>query len=92
MTDDRARKLSELQSFLLQANLADDEVFRTVCCRVSSDLELSSSDLSSALGVSRPTVSRWMCGVTAPHPAMREPIRRFALRRLARLVSMAKGG
>lgn len=71
-----------LRDHLENADLTDDAVYADTVRKVMEVLNLSVSDIGCALCVSRPTVSRWARGVTAPHEMMREPIRRYARRML----------
>jgi len=77
-------RLTILREFLVGADLSKDDVFAHVVRCAVDDLGLTPGELGNALSVSRPTVERWMGGVTAPHPLMREPIRRFMMRKIAR--------
>lgn len=72
--------LEMLRDHLEKADLTDDAVYADTVRKVMEVLDLSVSNVACALHVSKPTVSRWARGVTAPHEMMREPIRRFALR------------
>lgn len=71
-----------LRDFVTRADLSNDDVFAHVVRCAVDDLGLAAADVGNTLSVSRPTVERWMRGTIAPHVAMREPIRRFMLRKL----------
>jgi hypothetical protein len=73
----------EFKNFIENANLSDDAVFASVVKEILDYFQILPGDIGNSLRVSRPTIMRWKNGVTSPHPLMREPIRRFALRNLA---------
>jgi DNA-binding transcriptional regulator YiaG len=76
----KPEQLKMLHEFLVNADLTRDGVYADAVRKVMEVLDLTPSDICCALHVSRPTVSRWARGVTAPHELAREPLRRFALR------------
>lgn len=45
-------------------------------------LEMSNEELADELGVSRPTVTRWIQGKNLPHPGMRRPVLKFVIDKL----------
>ncbi len=81
-----ANDYGSLRAYVQKADFSNDAVFTEVVQRVVQELQLLPADVGSALRVSRPTISRWIHGVTVPHPAVREPFRRYALRRIDALV------
>lgn len=83
-------RYEDLRAFLDRAELSDDRVFAEAVSLVVETFGLPLGELGNALSVSRPTISRWMDGKTAPHPAMREPVRTFARRRLETLARQKK--
>lgn len=52
----------------------DDATFKEMIERCFAHAKLVDKDLSDALGVSRPTVTRWRNGVCAPHTALRKTV------------------
>lgn len=85
----------EVRRLITEADLYDDDEFRAMVYTMffaidwghdSDDVDATAAILSNELGVSRPTVLRWLGGITAPHVVMREPVRRCALSRIDKLV------
>jgi transcriptional regulator with XRE-family HTH domain len=70
----RREALTQLRSEALAANITDDAKFHELIARCRTVLEMTDRDISEALNVSRPTVSRWIAGKNLPHRAMRKPI------------------
>ena len=75
-------RLTDLREFIVSADLSKDDVFAHVVRCAVDDLGFTPGEVGNALWVSRPTVERWMRGATAPHHLMREPVRRFMLRKI----------
>jgi hypothetical protein len=70
----REESLKDLRERVALANMRDDELFHDIFREAKFLLELSDTNISEALLVSRPTVNRWANGRNLPHPAMRKPI------------------
>lgn len=70
----REVQLRSLLKRVQSADPRDDNEFRTVFCEAKLLLEMSDTDVSEILLVSRPTVNRWTNGRNLPHTAMRRPI------------------
>ena len=80
-------RIKELESFIAELtakNSTDLDLFRGLIGRSQELLALSDSDLSREFTVSRPTISRWKNGVSAPQPLMRKMV-------LDRLAKKTKG-
>jgi transcriptional regulator with XRE-family HTH domain len=60
----------------------DDALFADLVREAMAALELSDSDLARQFGMSRPSVTRWRNGRTAPHPAMRAKVFKALLTRV----------
>lgn len=71
---------------LMTADLADDATYTRIINLCAVVLEIEDNEIATALGVSRPTVARWMNSITRPHPAAREPVRRFFMKRLDEII------
>lgn len=56
------------------SRVTDDATFKEMIERCFAHAKLVDKDLSDALGVSRPTVTRWRNGVCAPHTALRKTV------------------
>ncbi len=79
----RVHALEELATSLKGfASTEDRAAFSRLFSDAQAILELDDSELAGMLRVSRPTISRWARGESAPHSLGREP----ALRLLADLV------
>jgi transcriptional regulator with XRE-family HTH domain len=77
---ERVKMLELLAGTLRSFNGVEDrEAFSRLFHAAQTILEFDDLELARALRVSRPTVSRWTRGESAPHPLGREP----ALRLLA---------
>ena len=70
----REESLKDLRERVASANMRDDELFHDIFRGARRLLELSDTDISETLLVSRPTVNRWANGRNLPRPAMRKPI------------------
>lgn len=70
----RHEALTQLRSEARVASITDDAKFHELITRCRTILEMTDRDISEALNVSRPTVSRWIAGKNLPHPAMRKSI------------------
>jgi hypothetical protein len=77
----------ELKARIENADLTDDKTYMKVVDDVLYTLRLHEADVGNALHVSTPTVHRWRRGVTAPHELAREPIRRFAMRKIEEVLA-----
>lgn len=77
--------LEAMRAFIEAADLERDDVYSAAVRSVIRGLAIEPGTLGDAMSCSVPTVRRWMNGVTVPHPGMRESLRRYALRRYARL-------
>lgn len=77
-------KLSELSQHyfdLLNANSEDSNMFYELINKSFKLLEFSDLDVAVRFGMSKPSVSRWKNGRTAPHPAMRPPAYKWFAKR-----------
>jgi len=81
----RIEELRALSSDLAKADPENREAFHALVGRVFALLSLKDEDFAHQFGMSRPSVTRWRNGSTAPHPAVRRQV--FA--RLARRVREA---
>lgn len=72
----------KLREMVETSDLSVDSNFKEMLRSLVWTLRLTESEVGSALRVSSPTITRWINGVTAPHPALRESIRKYALRKL----------
>lgn len=85
--------LDELTQFIKQiknANLDSDSDFHAIAQASERLLYLSDKDLGRELRVSRPTVSRWRSGTTAPVPFARTMVYDFLLKKTRQAMKMAK--
>jgi Helix-turn-helix len=75
MEGGRERELSDLIDALNEYPLKSDRLDRTWFAKLIEDaqrvLEADDDALADRLGVSRPTIGRWVRGETAPHPIAR---------------------
>lgn len=80
----RVESLNDLVSRLKEAMRydLDRQEFSLLVRRSRRILELDQYDVSRAFKISRPTVSRWESGESAPHPIGRKPVLQV-LRKLA---------
>ena len=53
-------------------------------------LELPDQKIADALGVSRPTVNRWVRGKNLPHAGMRKPITRWIDQQLSQKLKLLR--
>lgn len=77
------KKIQALVHMLESANVDDDGTFAVVVDAFCAVAGFSDLDLANSFGMSRPGVTRWRRGVTAPHPVMRPAI----VRTLVKLVT-----
>lgn len=73
-----------LDNFILEvyaADVHDDKAFRSVIVHGMEILGLLDKDIAHEFNVCRLTISRWRNGVSVPHPAMREPIYNWLIKR-----------
>ena len=70
----REAQLKSLRERVQSVSVRDDGAFHSIFSEAKRLLELSDTDVSEVLLVSRPTVNRWINGRNLPHPAMRKPI------------------
>lgn len=56
------------------ADSQDDATFQALLAQGIESLQLVDKDIAHAFTVSRPTVTRWRNGESAPHPALRKPV------------------
>ncbi len=64
----------------------DDVLFAKIVSNAMHFLNLSDRDMAERFSISRPSVTRWRTGVSAPHPAMRRPVFDHLLRMIAKAV------
>jgi len=79
----KAQRLMDLRDLVMKSDLSDDAQFSGVVRCALEVMDMVPGELGNALSVSSPTVKRWASGAAAPHPAMRQPVRRYLLRRTA---------
>ena len=68
------KALEELAKLAGNANPKDTPIFHAVVSQAVEVLDVSHQELAAAFHVSRPTVTRWVNKVSAPHPALRPMI------------------
>jgi DNA-binding MurR/RpiR family transcriptional regulator len=73
-SDHRIDELRVLESMALKLGPEDDRGFASIIAESGRVLELSDQQIADALGVSRPTISRWSRATNLPHRLMRRPI------------------
>lgn len=67
--------LEELIAKLEAAAATDDEIeFGGLVRAAQQLLELDDTDMARTLNVSRPTIGRWIRGISSPHPLTRKAI------------------
>lgn len=77
----RLSELSQHYFDLLSANSEDPKIFYELINKSFKLLEFSDLDVAVRFGMSKPSVSRWKNGRTAPHPAMRPPVYKWFAKR-----------
>ncbi len=85
--------VEQLTHFIKQIKKADtesDSDFHAVAKASEELLLLSDKDLARELRVSRPTVSRWRTGATAPVPFARKMVYDFLIKRTRQAIKMKK--
>jgi hypothetical protein len=85
--------LEQLTQFIKQiqkANLESDSDFHAIAQASEGLLLLSDKELGRELCVSRPTVSRWRAGATAPVPFARKMVYNFLIKRARQAIKMKK--
>lgn len=76
----RKVELSELnliRDFEMAVNAADPKdatLFAWTMGHCLAILQLTHQEIADALGISRPTITRWISGQNAPHPALRKAV------------------
>lgn len=70
------------------SSTAPDANFTKLIQILATKLSMTDRQIASSMRISVPTASRWMNGVTSPHWAMRESVRRFALRYIENLSAL----
>ncbi len=73
-TLDRVDVLRAFKEELRGIDLKSDADFQELVRRAQQLLEMSDQEIGNALGVSRPTVNRWINGKNLPYNAMRRPV------------------
>lgn len=68
---ERAERLLTLRTQVRDADLNDDERFRTMICDARELLELPERQMADGLFVSRPTLNRWINGRNLPYASAR---------------------
>ncbi|MGE3681238.1 MAG: hypothetical protein AB7G93_05875 [Bdellovibrionales bacterium] len=85
--------LEQLTQFIKQIREADiesDADFHAIAQASEELLLLSDKELGRELRVSRPTVSRWRAGVTAPVPFARKMVYDYLMKRTRQAIKMKK--
>ncbi len=62
-----------LEAALVTADPNNNQQFMHLLLFTMQELSLTVRDVAEMIGVSLPTVERWMNGQSTPHPAMRPP-------------------
>jgi len=72
----RKNSLQGLTKILIEAQKIelDRESFGKIFAHAIKVLELSHNEVAREFKISRPTVSRWEAGISAPHPLGRKPV------------------
>jgi len=73
----RIESYRSLQAELEAVDLDDASAFSRVFASAHLLLEMTNRDMATALGVSHPSIGRWVNGTAAPHPVMRRAIARW---------------
>ena len=85
------KRISELEAFvkyLRASDPRDDSVFQYMLSEGMDLLEYNDEDCARLFDVSRPTVTRWRNGSTAPHRAIRLPLRNVLKREVSKRVKL----
>lgn len=85
--------LEQLTQFIEQirnADLESDADFHSIARASAEILLLTDKELGRELRVSRPTVSRWRAGTTAPVPFARKMVYDFLIKRTRQAIKMKK--
>jgi DNA-binding XRE family transcriptional regulator len=90
-TDFRVQMLTELRALAEAPKSSSDAVFVRALKGCREVLEFSDEQLADEIGVSRPTVNRWINGVHLPHPAMRVPVLAWIAREASRRLNIVSG-
>jgi hypothetical protein len=76
---DRIEALREFRDALQTIDVRSDAEFRRIVKTAQELLEMSDREIGDAVGVSRPSVNRWINGKNLPHYAIRKPVARWAV-------------
>jgi hypothetical protein len=83
-------QLTQFIKKIQKANLESDSDFHAIAQASEGLLLLSDKELGRELRVSRPTVSRWRTGATAPVPFARKMVYDFLIKRTRKAIKMKK--
>lgn len=93
-TRDRVDLLRRFQEEVTSADIRIDAEFQRILRDAQALLEVSEQEIADGLGVSRPTVNRWMNGKNLPYYGMRKPaiswIRERLILKVKRLEASAR--
>jgi hypothetical protein len=73
-TLNRVDQLREFEGRAHRLDTNDEATFRTFVGDARIILEKSEADIADLLGISRPTLNRWINGRSIPHPLMRPAV------------------
>ena len=71
---ERAQEFRDLLSELKRNDGEDPDRFASIFATAHRLLEMSNREMADSLGVSHPSIGRWVKGTAAPHPVMRRAV------------------